>query len=29
MKIEDEKMGQRFDTWIADLRKKSHIVVKL
>jgi parvulin-like peptidyl-prolyl isomerase len=29
MKIEDEKMGQRFDVWIADLRKKSHVVIKL
>ena len=29
MKIEDQKMGQRFDQWIAELRKKSHIEIKL
>ncbi len=29
MKIEDEKMAQRFDQWINEIRKKSHIEIKL
>jgi len=29
MKIEDQKMSQRFDQWIIELRKKSHIQIKL
>ena len=28
-KIEDQKMSQRFDQWLAELRKKSHIEIKL
>lgn len=29
MKIEDQKMQERYERWIADLRKKSHIEMKL
>lgn len=29
MKIEDQKMASRLDQWVADLRKKAHIEIKL
>ncbi|MCX7635574.1 MAG: peptidyl-prolyl cis-trans isomerase, partial [Syntrophales bacterium] len=29
MKIEEQKMAQRFDLWIAEVRKKAHIEIRL